>query len=68
MLYGRICWSANHKTIIQNLKELSRLDDSQAHSLVYSLCREIALIEGPPGTGKTFVGVELMRISSLRIY
>ncbi|CAG8526836.1 2633_t:CDS:10, partial [Gigaspora rosea] len=54
--------TANHKTIIQNLKELSRLDDSQAHSLVYSLCREIALIEGPPGTGKTFVGVELMRV------
>ncbi|CAG8550528.1 6058_t:CDS:10 [Dentiscutata erythropus] len=54
--------TSSHKTVIQNLKELSRLDESQAQSLVYSLCREIALIEGPPGTGKTFVGVELMRV------
>ncbi|CAG8548421.1 10476_t:CDS:10, partial [Dentiscutata heterogama] len=54
--------TSSHKAVIQNLKELSRLDESQAQSLVYSLCREIALIEGPPGTGKTFVGVELMRV------
>ncbi|CAG8840875.1 12597_t:CDS:2, partial [Racocetra persica] len=53
---------SSHKTVIQNLQSLSRLDESQAQSLVYSLCREVALIEGPPGTGKTFVGVELMRV------
>ncbi|CAG8812580.1 11624_t:CDS:2, partial [Gigaspora rosea] len=39
----------------------SSLDNTQAQSLVHSLCREIALIEGPPGTGKTFVGVEIMK-------
>ncbi|CAI2180780.1 18278_t:CDS:2 [Funneliformis geosporum] len=31
-------------------------------ALVSSLTREIALIEGPPGTGKTVVGVEIMKV------
>ncbi|CAG8733158.1 20730_t:CDS:2, partial [Racocetra persica] len=53
--------TSSHETVIQNLQELSRLDNTQAQSLVYSLCREVALIEGPPGTGKTFVGIEIMK-------
>ncbi|CAG8532918.1 23815_t:CDS:10 [Gigaspora margarita] len=52
----------SHETVIQNLQESSSLDNTQAQSLVYSLCREIALIEGPPGTGKSFVGVEIMKV------
>ncbi|CAI2179568.1 15854_t:CDS:10 [Funneliformis geosporum] len=40
----------------------NKLDDTQARSLVSSLCKEIALIEGPPGTGKTVIGVEIMKV------
>ncbi|CAG8544268.1 4974_t:CDS:2, partial [Cetraspora pellucida] len=36
---------SSHKTVVQNLQSLSRLDESQAQSLVNSLCREVALIE-----------------------
>ncbi|CAG8508580.1 12330_t:CDS:10 [Dentiscutata erythropus] len=54
--------TSSHEIVIQNLQKLSTLDDTQAKSLVYSLCREVALIEGPPGTGKTFVGVEIMKV------
>ncbi|KAJ8523127.1 hypothetical protein ONZ45_g408 [Pleurotus djamor] len=40
----------------------SRLDPSQAESVVDSLTREVSLIQGPPGTGKSFTGVELLRV------
>ncbi|CAB4388126.1 unnamed protein product [Rhizophagus irregularis] len=40
----------------------SRLDESQAKALIFALMREIALIEGPPGTGKTVVGIEIMKV------
>ncbi|PKC68583.1 hypothetical protein RhiirA1_534115 [Rhizophagus irregularis] len=42
--------------------DVSTLDETQSRALVDALSREIALIEGPPGTGKTFVGVELMKV------
>ncbi|CAG8476927.1 30534_t:CDS:10 [Gigaspora margarita] len=35
----------SHEKVIQNLQKSSRLDNTQAKSLVYSLCREVALIE-----------------------
>ncbi|KAF9982115.1 hypothetical protein BGZ75_006502 [Mortierella antarctica] len=44
------------------LQHHSGLDDTQAQALVETLCREVALISGPPGTGKTKIGVDLMRV------
>ncbi|KAK3841780.1 MAG: hypothetical protein J3R72DRAFT_444324 [Linnemannia gamsii] len=44
------------------LREHSSLDDTQASALVETLGRELALISGPPGTGKTRIGVDLMRV------
>ncbi|KAF9140837.1 hypothetical protein BGX30_005908 [Mortierella sp. GBA39] len=44
------------------LRERSSLDNTQALALVETLGREIALISGPPGTGKTKVGVDLMKV------
>ncbi|CAI2170001.1 16549_t:CDS:10 [Funneliformis geosporum] len=41
---------------------ISVFDETQAKSLVDALSREIALIEGPPGTGKTYVGIELVKV------
>ncbi|KAG0374707.1 hypothetical protein BGX24_010062 [Mortierella sp. AD032] len=42
--------------------DLSVLLENGATSLVETLGREIALINGPPGTGKTKIGVDLMRV------
>ncbi|KAK9765034.1 hypothetical protein K7432_006969 [Basidiobolus ranarum] len=50
---------ANATNILQNQ---STLDDTQAKALVETLCREVALIRGPPGAGKTKIGVDLMRV------
>ncbi|CAG8694971.1 10548_t:CDS:2, partial [Funneliformis mosseae] len=44
------------------VKKYCRLDQTQAKALISALSREIALIEGPPGTGKTVVGVEIMKV------
>ncbi|TFK54494.1 P-loop containing nucleoside triphosphate hydrolase protein [Heliocybe sulcata] len=44
------------------MKRSSRLDPSQANSVVEALTREVALIQGPPGTGKSYTGVELLRV------
>ncbi|GES78947.1 P-loop containing nucleoside triphosphate hydrolase protein [Rhizophagus clarus] len=51
-----------HENVAKELTNESFLDDTQAKALVSSLCKEIALIEGPPGTGKTVVGVEIMKV------
>ncbi|KAK5808427.1 hypothetical protein F5H01DRAFT_352070 [Linnemannia elongata] len=47
---------------IEMLRVHSTFDNTQASTLVETLCREIALIKGPPGTGKTWIGVGLMRV------
>ncbi|KAF9105258.1 hypothetical protein BGX27_009708 [Mortierella sp. AM989] len=44
------------------LRTYSTTDDTQSQALVDSLCREVALIRGPPGTGKTKIGVDIMRV------
>ncbi|KAF9129395.1 hypothetical protein BGW39_004203 [Mortierella sp. 14UC] len=44
------------------LRTYSTLDNTQASALVETLSREIALIKGPPGTGKTKIGVDIMRV------
>ncbi|CAG8561182.1 11716_t:CDS:10, partial [Acaulospora morrowiae] len=48
--------------VIEDLKTYSSLDKTQARALVSALSREVALIEGPPGTGKTYIGVQIMRV------
>ncbi|CAG8591908.1 3194_t:CDS:10 [Funneliformis mosseae] len=54
--------SSSHDEVAKNLSRHSKLDETQADALVSALTREIALIEGPPGTGKTVVGVEIMKV------
>ncbi|KAF9280320.1 hypothetical protein BGZ74_002628, partial [Mortierella antarctica] len=48
--------------VVRTLQTHSTLDDTQATALVDTLCREVALINGPPGTGKTWIGVALMEV------
>ncbi|RHZ73578.1 hypothetical protein Glove_230g78 [Diversispora epigaea] len=60
-VYLNVSDSQSHNDVIKTLINGSTLDESQAKALVSSLCREVALIEGPPGTGKSYVGVGIMR-------
>ncbi|TPX32302.1 hypothetical protein SeMB42_g07637 [Synchytrium endobioticum] len=46
------------------LPEGSMFDESQANAVHHALTHQVALIHGPPGTGKSFVGVHLARILS----
>ncbi|CAB5381000.1 unnamed protein product [Rhizophagus irregularis] len=41
--------------VAKKINAYSILDESQAKAVISALTREIALIEGPPGTGKTVV-------------
>ncbi|RUS32760.1 hypothetical protein BC938DRAFT_474405 [Jimgerdemannia flammicorona] len=53
---------ASRALAVTMLQQHSTLDDTQARALVETLCREVALIKGPPGTGKTKIGIDLMRV------
>ncbi|KAF9173649.1 hypothetical protein BGX20_002554 [Mortierella sp. AD010] len=44
------------------IQRFSIIDESQAKALVETLNSEVALISGPPGTGKTKIGVDLIRV------
>ncbi|CAB4477601.1 unnamed protein product [Rhizophagus irregularis] len=48
--------------VAKKINAYSILDESQAKAVISALTREIALIEGPPGTGKTVVGIEIMKV------
>ncbi|KAF9559902.1 hypothetical protein EC968_006425 [Mortierella alpina] len=52
----------SRRLAVAALRAYSTCDDTQAQALVDSLCREVALIHGPPGTGKTKIGIDLMRV------
>ncbi|KAG0351896.1 hypothetical protein BGZ54_003054, partial [Gamsiella multidivaricata] len=62
----RCCLNVNDRLsrqrAVATLRAYSTSDDTQSEALVNSLCREVALINGPPGTGKTRIGVDMMRI------
>ncbi|KAI9241316.1 MAG: hypothetical protein BYD32DRAFT_66872 [Podila humilis] len=67
LLKGQECrLDVNSATSVERathtLQNNSTLDDTQAKALVDTLCREVALINGPPGTGKTWIGVALMQV------
>jgi hypothetical protein len=40
------------------------LDESQSIALQHILTSEVALVKGPPGTGKTFIGVKAVEVIS----
>ncbi|PXF46515.1 Helicase required for RNAi-mediated heterochromatin assembly 1 [Gracilariopsis chorda] len=48
------------KLLHNNKKEIS-LDESQIESFVSGLSHEIAMIQGPPGCGKTYIGVKIIQ-------
>lgn len=46
----------------QALLRGSTLDKAQAAALVDALCRSLALIQGLPGTGKSYTGIALIKV------
>ncbi|KAF9349803.1 hypothetical protein BGX26_011932 [Mortierella sp. AD094] len=67
LLKGRTCKLDVNNTdsveqAVRTLQDNSTLDHTQAIALVDTLCREVALINGPPGTGKTWIGIALMQV------
>lgn len=49
------------KTTFEMLRQESTLDEGQAIAFLQNLNREFAFTQGPPGCGKTFLGVELTK-------
>ncbi|KAK5169192.1 uncharacterized protein LTR77_006501 [Saxophila tyrrhenica] len=45
------------------LARSSSLDPGQASAVVSCLSRSVALVQGPPGTGQSYTGVQLIRVS-----
>ena len=53
-------------TVINELVTRTSLDRGQCHALIAAPTREFALIQGPPGIGKSFLGVHLMSLAFLQ--
>ena len=47
-------------------KEQLGLDESQYKALQIALTREVAVIQGPPGTGETYLGLKVCSICYCR--
>ncbi|RGB25652.1 hypothetical protein C1646_771434 [Rhizophagus diaphanus] len=53
---------STHDEVVKSVTNYSKLDETQAKALIIALTHEIALIEGPPSTGKTVVGIEIIKV------
>lgn len=54
----------NPKTDLQSLLQLKKeviLDDAQARSFLVGLTQKVSLIQGPPGTGQSYIGALLAK-------
>lgn len=48
--------------VLDRLEAETQLDRGQCQGLVAALTREFAFIKGPPGTGKSYLGLQIMRV------
>ncbi|KAK6532447.1 hypothetical protein TWF281_006635 [Arthrobotrys megalospora] len=48
------------ETVIKNLAQRSTLDHGQAKAMISAFRHEVALTQGPPGCGKSYVGVKMV--------
>lgn len=63
---GRFCF--NYKNHILDLKNTStwpspaemKLNDDQMHAMKHALTHKLSVIQGPPGCGKTFIGLQII--------
>ncbi|KAL2160979.1 hypothetical protein VTH06DRAFT_8691 [Thermothelomyces fergusii] len=47
---------------LPDLKDSTRLDESQLLGLHRIISKELAIVQGPPGTGKTYTSVEAIKV------
>ncbi|KAI8822614.1 uncharacterized protein EV422DRAFT_577652 [Fimicolochytrium jonesii] len=47
---------------LQDVREMLVLDETQIDALAAALTHSIAVIQGPPGCGKIYIGVHIMRV------
>lgn len=59
---GVLSGAIPRKEALQMLEKGTTLDYAQCEALYAALTREYALIHGPPGTGKSYVGVQIVRV------
>ncbi|KAK6501313.1 hypothetical protein TWF481_009154 [Arthrobotrys musiformis] len=48
------------ETVVKNLAQRSSLDHGQAKAMISAFRHEVALTQGPPGCGKSYVGVKMV--------
>ncbi|PRP84560.1 putative NF-X1 finger and helicase protein [Planoprotostelium fungivorum] len=54
--YGRL------KDTLWRERQYLTLDDTQTHAMASMLSRKISLVQGPPGAGKTYIGIQLVKV------
>lgn len=57
-----LCLQQNKPFDFNRLKERSTLDDPQCKALTRALSRNLALVRGPPGTGKSYIAVQAVKV------
>jgi len=54
--------SVNDSAIIDEMVARTELDRGQCQAMIAALTREFAFVQGPPGIGKSYLGVKLMSV------
>lgn len=51
----------DHRNDVRLLESRTTLDQGQCEAIITALTHEFALIRGPPGTGKSYIGLQLVK-------
>lgn len=54
--------SCSDIALVEEIATKTELDKGQCRALVAALTRELAFIQGPLGTGKSYLGLQIMRV------
>lgn len=52
----------NDYKILRSLISRTSLDEGQCQAIITALSHELALLRGPPGTGKSYIGLQLVKV------
>ena len=51
----------NDVSTVRSLESRTSLDQGQCEAIITALTHEFALVRGPPGTGKSYIGLQLVK-------
>jgi hypothetical protein len=51
----------HHRNDVWSLESQTSLDQGQCEAIITALTHEFALVRGPPGTGKSYIGLQLVK-------